>query len=49
MAVCDDKMSFLTQQEAQSTATTLNWRHGEQHNAYVCENCGAWHLTTLRT
>jgi len=47
---CCDKKGFGTEAEAIKFAkrTARNNRRGRRQRAYLCDDCGQWHLTTQK-
>lgn len=43
--LCLKKRRFVTQEEAQATATHVYKTAGLKLNVYKCPVCGGWHLT----
>ena len=43
---CADKVAFDTREKADATATTSEWWYGTKMQAYVCQYCHLWHLST---
>lgn len=44
---CENKMSFDTKEEAQTTATVASHQRGSKLTAYRCSKCSLWHLSSL--
>lgn len=43
---CVEKLTFDTLDKAKAEAVVIKWRHGTELQAYKCEHCGLWHLSS---
>lgn len=44
---CADKLSFMSEKEANAARIQANWEHDNQNlKAYHCDKCDLYHLST---
>lgn len=44
--VCVNKLAFDSKKQAMTAANVAYFQHGILLKAYVCQECGLWHLSS---